>query len=178
MAKADGKTGGKTGGTKRVAENRRARYDFNLGDSYEAGIALMGSEVKALREGNANLSDSYVQPDRGELFVHNLRIGEYKAATHIAHEPLRKRKLLLHRKEIDKIDQKVKERGYTVVPTELYFKGGRAKLRIALATGKTNVDRRQDIKERETKREIDRVIRGGRAPATPRGGRKGGGEWD
>lgn len=163
----------KTGGIKRVAENRRARHDYNLGDTWEAGLVLMGSEVKAIREGNANLSDSYVQPDRGELFVHNLRIGEYKAATHVAHEPLRVRKLLLHRKEIDRIDQKVKERGYTLVPTELYFKGGRAKLRFALATGKTNVDRRQDIKERETQREIDRVVRN-----VPRGGRRGGGEWD
>ena len=168
MAKADTKSGG----TKRVAENRRARFDYTLGDSFEAGISLMGSEVKALREGNANLSDSYVQPDRGELFVHNMRIGEYKAATHISHEPLRKRKLLMHRREIDKIDQKVKERGFTVIPTELYFKNGRAKLKIALATGKTNVDRRQDIKERETRREIDRVVRN-----VPRGGRRGG-EWD
>ncbi|WP_373044300.1 SsrA-binding protein SmpB [Vulgatibacter sp.] len=172
MAKAETKTGG----TKRVAENRRARHDYNLGDSYEAGLSLMGSEVKALREGNANLSDSYVQADKGELFVHNLRIGEYKAATHIAHEPLRRRKLLLHRKEIDKIETKVKERGFTVIPTELYFKNGRAKLKIAMATGKTNVDRRQDIKERETKRELDRVMRGSRT--VPRGGRKGGGEWD
>ena len=170
MAKAEAKTGG---GIKRVAENRRARHDYNLGDTWEAGLELMGSEVKALREGNVNLSDSYVQPDRGELFVHNLRIGEYKAATHVAHEPLRRRKLLLHRREIDKIDQKVKERGFTVIPTELYFKGGRAKLRIALATGKTNVDRRHDIKERETQRELDRVVRN-----VPRGGRRGGGEWD
>jgi len=172
MAKADAKGGG----IKRVAENRRARHDYNLGETWEAGLALMGSEVKALREGNANLSDAYVQPEKGELWVHNLRIGEYKAATHVAHEPLRRRKLLLHRNEIDKIETRVKERGYTVIPTELYFKNGLAKLKIALATGKTNVDRRQDIKERETKRELDRVMRGARQ--VPRGGRRGGGEWD
>lgn len=170
------KEAGKSGGIKRVAENRRARYDYVLGDSWEAGLSLMGSEVKALREGNANLSDSYVMPEKGELFVHNLRIGEYKAATHVSHEPLRKRKLLLHRREIDRIDQRIRERGQTVIPTELYFKNGRAKLRIAMATGKTNVDRRQTIKERETKRELDRVMRTARQ--VPRGGRRGGGEWD
>lgn len=171
MAKAESKAG-----VKRVAENRRARHDYELGESWEAGLALLGSEVKALREGNANLSDAYVHPDKGELWVHNLRIGEYKAATHGSHEPLRRRKLLLHRSEIDRIDAKVRERGYTVIPTELYFRNGRAKLRIALATGRTNVDRRQAIKERETRRELDRAMRGARQ--VPRGGRRGGGEWD
>lgn len=177
MAKAEAKTGkaGKSGGIQRVAENRRARFDYELGESWEAGLVLLGSEVKALREGNANLSDSWVQPEKGELFVHNLRIGEYKAATHQSHEPLRRRKLLLHKREIERIESKVRERGFTVVPTELYFKNGLAKLRIALATGKTGVDRRQAIKERETRREIERAIRGARAP---RGGRRGGGEWD
>lgn len=167
----------KTGGIKRVAENRRARHDYNLGDSWEAGLSLLGSEVKSLREGNANLSDSYVLAEKDELFVHNLRIGEYKAATAWGHEPLRRRKLLLHRKEIDRISQKVKERGFTIIPTDLYFKDGRAKLKIALATGKTKGDRREDIKERETQREVDRAMRTRSAPV-PRGGRRGGGEWD
>jgi SsrA-binding protein len=172
MAKGDGKT---AAGRKLVAENRRARHDYALGDKWEAGLQLIGSEVKALREGNANLSDSYVQAEKDELFVHNMRIGEYKAATHFAHEPLRRRKLLLHRREIDKIVQRVKERGITLIPTQLYFKGGRAKLEFAVATGKTKGDRREDVKAREAQREIDRVMR----PRTvPRGGRRGGGDYD
>jgi SsrA-binding protein len=158
-------------GIKRVAENRRARHDFNLGESWEAGLVLVGSEVKSLREGNGNLSDSYVMPDRGELFVHNLRIGEYKAAAGWGHEPLRKRKLLLNRSEIDRIIHRVNERGYALVPTELYFKDGRAKLKFSLATGKTKGDRREAIKERETRREIDREMRNARASTARRGGR-------
>lgn len=160
-------------GIKVVAVNRRARFDYNLGEKWEAGLVLLGSEVKSLRDGNANLSDSYAMPDKDdEIFVHNLRIGEYKPAAQWGHEPLRRRKLLLNRREIDRIVQKVKERGFTLVPTQLYFKDGRAKLEFALATGKTKGDRREDIKERETQREIDRVVRGARN----RGGR--GSEWD
>ena len=149
------------GGVKLVAENRRARHDYELGDKWEAGLSLLGSEVKSLRDGNANLSDSYALPKGDELFVHNLRIGEYKAAAMLGHAPLRERKLLLHRAELDRILRKVKERGYTLVPTRLYFKDGRAKLEIALASGKTKGDRRETIKERETQRELDRAVRGG-----------------
>lgn len=147
---------------KLIAENRRARFDYELGERWEAGLVLQGTEVKALREGNANLSDSYALPKGDELWVHNLRIGEYKAAGPWQHEPLRVRKLLLNRRELDRILQRVKERGFTVVPTKLYFKNGRAKLEIALATGKTKGDRREAIKERETRREIDRALRQGR----------------
>ncbi|HWV39235.1 MAG TPA: SsrA-binding protein SmpB [Vulgatibacter sp.] len=157
MSRADGK-----GGVKLVAENRRARHDYVLGDKWEAGLSLLGSEVKSLREGNANLSDSYAAPKGDELFVHNLRIGEYKAAAGMGHAPLRERKLLLHRAELDRILRKVKERGYTLVPTRLYFKDGRAKLEIALGSGKTKGDRREAIKERETRREVERALRGGR----------------
>ncbi|AKU91817.1 SsrA-binding protein SmpB [Vulgatibacter incomptus] len=152
-------------GEKLVAENRKARHDFELGEKWECGLVLVGSEVKALREGNANLSDSYAMAKDDELYVHNLRIGEYKAAAMLGHVPLRDRKLLLHRAEIDKILRKVKERGFTLVPTKLYFKDGRAKLEIALASGKTGVDRRDTIKERDTKREIDRAMRGGKGRA-------------
>jgi SsrA-binding protein len=159
-----------TSGIKVIAVNRRARHDYALGERYEAGLALLGSEVKSLREGNANLSDSYAQPEKDELFVHNLRIGEYKPATVYGHEPLRRRKLLLHRKEIDKIAQRVKERGATLVPTQLYFKNGRAKLEFAVATGKTHEDRREDVKAREATREIDRAMR---PRQVPRGGRRG-----
>lgn len=145
-------------GEKLIADNRRARFDFELGDRWEAGLVLMGSEVKSLREGNANLSDAYVLPRGDELYLHNLRIGPYKGAAAWGHEPLRDRKLLLHRAEIDRILQRIRERGFTLVPTRLYFKGGRAKVEIALARGKTKGDRRQTIKERETKREMDRAI--------------------
>ncbi len=154
MAKGTAAAGGNTV----VATNRKARFEYTLDDRYEAGLVLMGSEVKSLRAGNANLSDSYALPKGDELWVHNLRIGEYKPATRFGHDPLRPRKLLLHRAELDKILQRVKERGYTLVPTQLYFKNGVAKLEIALARGKTGVDRREDIKERETRREVDRAM--------------------
>lgn len=150
------------GGVKLIAENRRARHDYELGDRWEAGLVLVGTEVKSLREGNANLSDSYAQPRGDELWVHNMRIGEYKPAAMYGHEPLRERKLLLNRAEIDRISQRVRERGYTIVPTRLYFKDGRAKLEIALASGKTHGDRRQTIRERDTRREIDRAMRAGK----------------
>jgi SsrA-binding protein len=156
-----------------VATNRKARHEYSLDETWETGLVLVGSEVKSLRAGNANLSDSYAQPQGDELWVYNLRIGEYKPAR-FGHEPLRARKLLLNRAELDKILQRVKERGYTLVPTQLYFKHGVAKLEIALARGKTHEDRREDIKERETRREVDRALRSrGRAPV-PRGGRRGG----
>jgi SsrA-binding protein len=161
-----------------VATNRKAHHLYSLDDHWEAGLVLMGSEVKSLRNGNANLSDSYAQPQGDELWVYNLRIGEYKPATRFGHDPLRPRKLLLHRAQLDKILQKIKERGYTLIPTQLYFRNGVAKLEIALARGKSQIDRREDIKERETKREVDRAMRTrGRAPV-PRGGRKGGGDYD
>lgn len=157
------------GGIKLIAENRRARFDYQLGDRLEAGLVLQGTEVKSLRDGNANLSDSYAQPDGDELFVHNMRIGEYKPAAEYGHDPLRVRKLLLHRAELDRLIQRVRERGYTLVPTRLYFKDGRAKLEIALATGKTHGDRREAIKERDTRREIDRALRAGKGPRSGRG---------
>jgi SsrA-binding protein len=153
---ADGKKGSEE---KVVTEHRRARFDFEIDDTLEAGLALLGSEVKALRAGEASLSDAYALPERGELFLHNAHIGAYKPATSFGHLPTRPRKLLLHRRELDKWSAKVKERGYTIVPLVLYFKNGRAKVRLGLARGKSGLDRRDSIKERESKREMDRALR-------------------
>jgi SsrA-binding protein len=146
-------------GERIICEHRRAKHDYTIDDTIEAGIALMGSEVKSLRNGEGNLNDSYALPLKDELFLHNAHIGTYKPAMAFGHLPIRTRKLLLHRKEIDKWSAKVRERGYTIVPLMLYFKNGRVKVRLGLALGKTNFDRRDTIKERETKREIDRALR-------------------
>lgn len=147
-------------GIKMVAENRRARFDYTVDETLEAGLQLLGSEVKALRDGTATLSDAYALPTKsGELFLHNANIGAYDAASQFGHEPRRTRKLLMHKKEIEKWGTKVKERGYSIIPLSLYFKDGRAKVSLGLCRGKTHEDRRQTIKERETKRELDRVVR-------------------
>ena len=151
-------------GVKVVARNKRARFDYAVEETVEAGLELVGSEVKSLREGNANLSDSYALPERNQLFLHNLNIGPYKAASLLGHVPLRKRRLLLHRKEIERLLTKVKERGCALVPLELYFKDGWAKVQLAVAKGKTHEDRREDIKERESKRELERALRRRKAP--------------
>lgn len=142
-----------------ICEHRRAKFDYQIDDTIEAGISLMGSEVKALRAGEGNLNDAYAIPLKEELFLHNAHIGVYKAAITFGHLPIRARKLLLHKKEIEKWSAKVRERGYTIVPLMLYFKNGRVKVKLGLALGKTHNDRRDSIKERETKREIDRALR-------------------
>ncbi|MGV3622058.1 MAG: SsrA-binding protein SmpB [Archangium sp.] len=146
-------------GTRLICENRRARFDYTIDDTLEAGIALMGSEVKAMRIGEASLSDSYALLDRNELYLHNAHIGAYKPASSLGHLPIRPRKLLMHRAEIDRWAAKVKERGYSIIPLELYFKEGRAKVKLGLAKGKTGLDRRDTIKDREAKREMDRAMR-------------------
>ncbi len=145
-------------GVKVVASNRRARFDFDIEDRYEAGLALQGSEVKSLRAGNVSLSDSYAQPKGGELVLVNCRIGEYAPAASFGHVPLRERRLLMKRGEIEKIRGKVEQRGYTLVPLSLYFKDGWAKVELGLAKGRTHGDRRDAIAERETKREMDRAL--------------------
>jgi len=142
-----------------ICDNRRATFDYEIDDTLEAGLALIGSEVKALRNGEANLSDSYALPIKGELFLHNAHIGQYRPAANFAHLPTRSRKLLLHKGEIEKWAARVAERGYTIVPLALYFKGARAKVKLGLGKGKNSVDRRQTIKERDSKREIDRAMR-------------------
>ncbi|XXF76402.1 SsrA-binding protein SmpB [Myxococcaceae bacterium GXIMD 01537] len=159
MAAGKAKGVGSQPGVKLIAENRRARFDYSVDDKLEAGLELMGSEVKALREGTANLADAYALPKNGELFLLNAHIGTYNPAKFFSHEPTRGRKLLMHRAEIDRWSAKVRERGYSIIPLVLYFKNGRAKVELGLCRGKTHDDRRHDIKERETKREMDRAVR-------------------
>lgn len=144
---------------KLICENRRARFDYQIDDTVEAGIQLTGSEVKALRAGEASLSDSYASPEKNELFLCNAHIGAYKPASSFSHTPIRKRKLLLHRVEIDRWATKVKERGYSIIPLVMYFKNGKAKIRLGLGKGKSGLDRRDTIKDREAKREMDRAMR-------------------
>ncbi len=145
-------------GEKAVATNRRARFDYQIEDAWEAGLVLTGSEVKSLRDGNVNLSDAYAMPRGDEFFLVNCRIGEYKQAAHFGHAPLRDRKLLLSRAELDRIKGKVEQRGYTLVPLRLYFKGGWAKVELGLGKGRAHEDRRGVIAERESKREMERAI--------------------
>ena len=146
-------------GVKVISEHRRARFDYTIEDTVEAGIALVGSEAKSLREGVANLNDAYGLPKGTELWLVNAHIGSYKPSALFGHEPTRARKLLLHREEIDRWAAKVRERGYSIIPLMLYFKAGKAKVKLGLCRGKTHEDRRQGIKERETKREMDRALR-------------------
>jgi SsrA-binding protein len=146
-------------GEKVIATNRKAKADYSVEETLEAGLALLGSEVKSLRAGSVQMSDGYALPRGGELFLHNLHIAPYGSAALFPHEPTRARKLLMHRAELDHWAAKVRERGYSIVPLVLYFKGGRAKVRLGLVKGKTHEDRRQDIKQRETKREMDRMLR-------------------
>jgi SsrA-binding protein len=146
-------------GEKIICENRRAKFDYLIDDTVEAGLALMGSEVKSLRNGEASLSDAYALPEKDELYLHNAHIGPYKPAMAFGHLPIRPRKLLMHRVEIDKWAAKVRERGYTIIPMVLYFKNGRVKVRLGLGRGKKDTDRRDTIRERETRREMDRAMR-------------------
>jgi SsrA-binding protein len=141
-----------------IAVNRRARHEFLIEETVEAGIVLLGSEIKALREGKANLKDSYGRIEGGELWLWNAHISPYGPASQFGHEPTRSRKLLLHRAELDRLHGKVKERGLTLVPLRLYFKRGRAKLELALGRGKKQHDKRDAIREREVRREIDRAL--------------------
>ena len=142
-----------------VASNRYASYRFDLLDRLECGIALQGTEVKALRGGGAQLKDGYALVRDGELWLHNVHIPPYGPAAADNHEPERDRRLLAHRRQIDKLSAQVKEKGLTLVPTRMYFSGGRAKVEIALAKGKDRFDKREALKERETKRDMDRALR-------------------
>jgi SsrA-binding protein len=162
MSARKGAAKGSAEGVKVVATNRRARFDFEVEDVREAGLSLTGSEVKSLRAGNVNLSDAYAQPRGDEIVLVNCRIGEYKEAGPFGHVPLRDRKLLLHRAEIDRLRGKIEQRGYTLVPLRIYFKGGWAKVELGLARGRAREDRRDAIAERETRREIDRALARGR----------------
>ncbi len=140
-------------GQKLVAQNRKARYDFTIEDTFEAGLVLVGTEVKSLRAGRASLVDGFAEIDGGEVFLHGVHIPEYTEGTWTNHEPRRVRKLLLNRHEIDKLESKVNERGFTLIPTSLYFKDGRAKVEIALARGKKSYDKRHALAEKQANRE-------------------------
>ena len=142
-----------------VATNRQASYRYNLLDKWECGIVLTGTEVKSLREGKATLKDGYAQVHNGEVWLHNVHIPPYAPATRENHEPERPRKLLMHRREIERLIGKTKEKGLTLVPTRLYFKGRHAKVEIALARGKDVGTSASSIKERELKREMERSFR-------------------
>ena len=145
-------------GRKVVAQNRKARHDYHVEDTFEAGLVLVGTEVKSLRAGRASLVDGFAEIHQGEAFLHAVHIPTYTEGTWTNHEPRRVRKLLLNRAEIDKIDSKIKERGYTIIPLSLYFKDGRAKVEIGLARGKKSYDKRQAIAERTAKREAEVAI--------------------
>ncbi|MCP2253695.1 SsrA-binding protein [Prauserella aidingensis] len=145
-------------GRKVIASNRRARHDYSILDTYEAGIALAGTEVKSLRAGKASLAEAFATVDDGEVFLRNVHIPEYAQGTWTNHMPRRTRKLLLHRREIHKLIGKTKESGVSLVPLSLYFKDGKVKVELALARGKKAHDKRQDIAKRDAQREISKAM--------------------
>ena len=145
-------------GRKMIAQNKKARHDYHIEETFEAGLVLVGTEVKSLRLGRASLVDGFAEVDKGEVFLHGVHIPEYTQGTWTNHSPRRVRKLLLNRHEIDKIDSKVREKGFTLVPIALYFKDGRAKVEIGLARGKKSYDKRHAIAERTAKREAEVAI--------------------
>ena len=145
-------------GRKVIATNRRARHDYHIDATYEAGLVLTGTEVKALRMGRATLTDGYVAIDHGEAWLEAVHIPEYHQGTWTNHAPRRKRKLLLHREQIDKLAGKVRDKGVTIVPLQLYFNNGRAKVEIALARGKKEYDKRHALRERQDRREAERAM--------------------
>jgi SsrA-binding protein len=146
-------------GRKIVATNRKARYDYTVLDTYEAGVVLTGTEVKSLRAGRASLVDSFALISDGEIFLHGVFIPEYTEGTWTNHEPRRVRKLLLHRGEISRLIGKTRESGLTLVPLQLYFANGKAKVELALAKGKRSYDKRQTLAERDAKREVARAMK-------------------
>ena len=149
----------KDGGIKAVAQNKKARLDFFIEDTFEAGIVLMGTEVKSLREGRVNLKDSFARVKNGEIYLLSAHITPYPFGNRVNHDPERERKLLLHRKEIRKLYVKTRERGYTLIPLSVYFKHGRAKLELGLGKGKAKYDKRETIKRRDEQRDLDRVMK-------------------
>ena len=145
-------------GRKLIAQNRRARHDYTVLDTFEAGLVLQGTEVKSLREGRANITEAFALIENGEAWLHNAYIPEYTHGTYSNHSPRRRRKLLLHGEEIVRLVGKTRESGLTLVPLSLYFSNGKAKVEIALARGKRAYDRRQDLAERDASREMQRAI--------------------
>ena len=149
----------KTAGEKLIVDNRRARHEYHLTDKVEAGVVLAGTEVKALRDGKATLQQAYAEVRDGEAWLLGLHIPEYGHGNRANHDPDRPRKLLLHRREIDRLYGQVREKGFTLVPTRMYFKDGRAKVEIALARGKELRDKRRDVADRDARRQIERELK-------------------
>ena len=142
-----------------ITENRKARHDYHIEETYEAGIVLSGTEVKSLRLGRANLTDSYAGVENGEVFLYNCHISPYDHGNRFNHEPKRKRKLLLHRREINRLVGLTQQKGYTLVPLRMYFTRGLAKVELALARGKRSYDKREDLAKRDTQRQIARALK-------------------
>jgi SsrA-binding protein len=140
-----------------IAENRKARHDYHIVDRYEAGMVLTGTEVKSLRAGKANLKDSYARIRSGEIYIHQMHISPYESAYYDNHDPLRIRKLLLHKQEIRQLTGKINERGFTLVPLRLYFRDSKVKIELALAKGKLKYDKRDTIRRRDEQRDLDRI---------------------
>jgi SsrA-binding protein len=142
-----------------IAENRKAFHDYHILDTWEAGMVLLGTEVKSIREGRVNLRDSFARVEKGEVWLYNVNISSYSHRGYADHEPLRQRKLLMHRDEIRKLIGKTTEKGMTLVPLRMYFKSGRVKVQIGLAKGKKEYDKRETIKRRETERETRAAVK-------------------
>ncbi|WP_338751393.1 SsrA-binding protein SmpB [Bacillus sp. FJAT-52991] len=142
-----------------VAQNKKAGHDYFIEETYEAGIVLQGTEIKSIRNGRVNLKDAFARIQQGEVFIHNMHISPYEQGNRYNHEPLRTRKLLLHRKQINKLIGETKEAGYAIVPLKMYLKDGYAKVLIGLGKGKKKYDKREDLKKKEAKRDIERAFR-------------------
>ncbi len=142
-----------------VCVNRQARHNYFIEETYEAGLVLLGSEVKSLRDGKANLKDSYARIQRGEAFLLNAHVSPYPGANRFNHDPTRMRKLLLHQREIERLTGKTKERGFTLIPLRLYFKNGRAKVELGLARGKKLYDKRETLRRKAAEREVERALK-------------------
>ena len=150
------------GAERLIADNRKARRDYDLSDTFEAGVVLLGTEVKAIREGRVNLKDSYGRVERGEVFLHNLHVSPYSHRGYADHEPLRRRKLLLRKDEIRKLIGRTVERGCTLVPVRMYFRNGRVKVAVSIARGKKTRDKRETIRRRVIERETRALLKGRR----------------
>lgn len=158
MAKGS-KSKGASDGRKIVAENPRARYDYHIVETVEAGLVLTGTEVKSLRQGKATIKEGYIRIEDGEAFIYGMNIATYEQGNVFNHEPMRTRKLLLHKREIAGMHAQVQRKGSTIVPLSLYFREGRAKMTIAVAKGKDTVDKRKTMSERDSKRQLERAIK-------------------
>ena len=149
----------KSPGEKNICVNRQARFNYFIDETYEAGLVLVGSEVKSLRDGKANLADSYARIQKGEAFLINAHVSAYPGANQFNHDPTRARKLLLHQREIERLTGKTKERGFTLIPLRLYFKNGKAKVELGLARGKKLYDKRETIRRKVAEREVERSLK-------------------